>query len=111
MAYVDRWMNGVQPRSRNSMIAKGWMRLLNKSQHGWYRKSETGEAELIIYKTYDGEGSLAWSWGFDLARKGLGRDFVKRVASDHGGLFAEVLLRGFDDFGRPTSPRRYRPDY
>ena len=111
--YHDRWKFGVQPRSRNSMPAKGWIRLTDTKQRGrqgWYRRLDDGRKEIIMYDEFDGEGSLAFAWGFDLAKKRLSRSFAEQIAGDHGGLFAQVLLKGFDEFHRPARLERIRGD-
>jgi hypothetical protein len=112
--YHDRWKFGVQVRSRDSMQAKGWLRLTDtkrRGQRGWFRRLDDGPKEIIMYENFNGEGSLAFAWGFDLARKNLPRSFVEQVAGDHGGLFAQVLLKGFDDFHRPAKIERGLLDY
>jgi hypothetical protein len=113
--YYDRWKIGVHERSRDSMSAQGWLKLTDtkqRGQHGWFRRSEDSRKEIITYKNFDGEDSLAFSWGYDLARKGLPRSFVEQIAGDYSGsLFAAVLLKGFDDFHRPAKVERIRLDY
>lgn len=114
--FSERWKFGVNPRSRarGSMPAKGWLRLTDtkqRGQQGWFRRSEDGRKEIITYKHFDGEDSLAFAWGYDLARKRLPRSFAVQVAGDHGGLFADVFLRGFDAFHRPPKIERTRLDY
>jgi hypothetical protein len=102
----------VLTNPRNSMNALGWNRLSpQRGDHGWFRRGEE-RSELIIYKFFDGEDSLAFAWGFDLARKQLPRSFAAAVAGDfEGSLFASVLLRGFDAFSRPPKIERRRLDF
>ena len=109
------WQNGVRKRSqaRTSMPAKGWLKYVNAGKHGWYRTCY-GIRETIVYTTYTGsEGdSLAYRWGYGLACKKLPRSFVEQIAGDYPGtLFAQVLLRGFDDFHRPAKRERVLLDY
>ena len=67
---------------------------------------------MIVYENYNGEDSLAFAWGFGLAKKSLPRSFVERIASDYSGsLFAQVLLKGFDEFHRRPKMERIRLDY
>jgi hypothetical protein len=87
------------------MQAKGWSRL-ERSQHpGWHRRTEDRH-EMLLYINFKGEDSLAFSWGFDLAKKKLPRSFAAQIAADHGGLFSQALLAGFDSFSRPRTETR-----
>jgi hypothetical protein len=97
---------------RASMQKQGWIRIKRPGEFGWYRKTIDGK-ELIIYQSFNGEeNTLAFAWGYDLARKNLPRSFVEQVAGDFpGSLFARVLLRGFDDFHRPVKIERGLLDY
>jgi hypothetical protein len=87
-------------------MAQGWNRLGQNSKHkGWFR-GRGEERELLIYVEFDGTDSLAFGYGFDLARKRLPRSFVEALAADHGnGFFGRVLLNGFDSFSRPPKIR------
>lgn len=115
----DVWKKGVRKKSqaRTSMPAQGWLKFKNAGKHGWYR-TYFGRKEVITYTFYTGsEGdSLAYKWGYDLGRKRLPRSFVEQIAGDYAGdyagtLFAQVLLRGFDDFHRPAKRERVLLDY
>lgn len=94
---------------RASMQPQGWLRLKNPGQFGWYRKTGGGK-NLIIYESFNGNDSLAFAWGLDLARKHLPRSFAVEIANDHGGLFATAFLNGFDSFSRPAKVERIRKD-
>jgi hypothetical protein len=95
-----------------SMQEQGWIKLKKPGQFGWFRKTGDGR-DLILYQTFNGEeNTLAYAWGCDLARKNVPRSFVEQVAGDYSGsLFAQVLLKGFDDFHRPAKIERIRLDY
>jgi hypothetical protein len=87
------------------MSAMGWNRLGQNSKYkGWIR-GRGAKKEMLCYVEYNGEDSLAFSYGFDLARKRLPRSFAEAVAADHGGFFGRVLLNGFDSFSRPPRIR------
>jgi len=86
-------------------MAQGWNRLGQNSKHKGWCRGRGEERELLIYVEFDGVGSLAFLWGFDLARKRLPRSFAEAVAADHGGFFGRVLLNGFDSFSRPPRIR------
>jgi hypothetical protein len=85
--------------ARRTMRSKGWHPIGKSKYPGWTR-GVGDEREMLIYVQYRGEDSLAFSWGFDLAKKKLPIDFVTQIANDHGGLFREVLLAGYNSFSR-----------
>ncbi len=61
---------------------------------------------MLCYVEFDGTDTLAYSWGFDLARKKLPLSFVVQIAKDHGGgFFGQVLLAGYASFSRPPKIR------
>ena len=111
--YYDSWKSSVQERSkaRSSMFKMGWVKYTDRGRFGWYRKTRE-QREIIVYTLFNGEeSSMAHAWGWDLARKNLPRSFVEQIAGDHGGLFAVVFLKGFDDFHRPAKIERVLLDY
>jgi hypothetical protein len=80
------------------MPAQGWSRFASRSGHPrWTRRIEERK-EMLFYISFKGEDSLAFSWGFDIAKKKLPRSFAQQIAADHGGLFAQAFLAGFDSF-------------
>jgi ribosomal protein L16/L10AE len=91
------------------MPAQGWSRFASNSGHpGWVRRIEE-RREMLFYIHFKGEDSLCFKWGFDLAQKKLPRSFAQQIAADHGGLFAQAFLAGFDSFSRPQK-ERFRGD-
>jgi hypothetical protein len=82
------------------MQAKGWSRLSNQSKYKGWTRYINERREMIVYINFKGEDSLAFAWGFDLAKKRLPRSFATQIAADHGGLFSQALLTGFDSFSQ-----------
>jgi hypothetical protein len=88
------------------MSAMGWNRLGKNSKHKGWSRGQGEEKELLCYVHFKGEDSLAFAWGFDLARKKLPFSFVMQIANDHGGgFFGQVLLAGYSSFSRPPRIR------
>jgi hypothetical protein len=88
------------------MFALGWSRLGKNSKYKGWCRGRGDEREMLCYVEYKGEDSLAYMWGFDLARKKLPFSFVMQIADDHGGgFFGQVLLAGYASFSRPLRIR------
>ena len=96
MSENENWKIGVRRRSRDSLSAQGWNKLGQNSKYkGWIR-GRGAEKEMLCYIEYNGEDSLAFSYGFDLARKRLPRSFVEAV--DSGSR--RFLCEGFAEWIR-----------